>query len=152
MNYAVEKFYELNAEFETLLTPESGFNTLCMFQPISKSIVEKGVQNGGNILGLDQYIKGGNGILFLATLGVNGAQKEALGYVKIKAFTEDVEAYAASLELAWDWKFLNYAAQSQDAISSYGAAAIAKLKAASKKYDPKGVFQKLRLSGFKIPA
>lgn len=151
MNYAVEKFYALNAEFETLLTPASGFNTLCMFQPISKSIVEKGIKNGGNILGLDEYIKNGNGQMFLATLGVNGADKEALGYPKIKAYTEDVEAYAKSLGLEWDWKFLNYAAREQDSVATYGAAAIAKLKAASKKYDPKGVFQKLRLSGFKIP-
>lgn len=152
MNYAVKKFYELNAEFETLLTPESGFNTLCMFQPITESIVEKGIKNGGNVLGLDEYIKGGNGIMFLATLAVNGAEKEALGYLRIKAYTEDIEAYAASLNVAWNWKYLNYAAKTQDSISTYGTAAIAKLKAASKKYDPKGVFQKLRLSGFKIPA
>ena len=152
MNYAVQKFYELNAEFETLLTPESGFNTLCMFQPISESIVQKGVQKGGNVMGLDQYIKSSNGIMFLATLAVNGAEKEALGYPKIKAYTEDIEAYAASLNVDWDWKYLNYAAKTQDAISTYGAVALAKLKAASKKYDPKGVFQKLRLSGFKIPA
>ncbi|TEA19689.1 Bifunctional solanapyrone synthase [Colletotrichum sidae] len=151
MNFAVEKFYALVEDLKVALGDESGFTSLCMFQPISKSLVEKGIQNGGNVMGLDEYIKNGNGILFLITLAVNGAENETISVPYVRAFTDDIESHAASLGLAWDWKYLNYAHSSQDVISSFGSAAIERLKAASTKYDPKGVFQKLRHSGFRIP-
>lgn len=152
MNYAVDKFYALNAELEDLLTAESGFNTLCMFQPISKSIVDKGVRNGGNIFGLERYTSdGSNGMLFLATLAVNGADQEALALPLMRDYTADVEAFARAEGVYWDWKFPNYAHSSQDPVASFGAENVAKLRAASAAYDPLGVFQRLRTTGFHIP-
>ncbi|WDK19468.1 FAD binding domain-containing protein [Colletotrichum graminicola] len=150
MNYAVQKYSALNEDLEKAIGA-SGFNTLCMFQPITKSIVDKGVANGGNILGLEHYIDKGNGIMFLITLAINGADNETTAFPYVQDFVEDVESYAASLDLGWGWKFLNYAHKLQDAISSYGDPSIEKLRAASAKYDPTGVFQNLRQSGFKIP-
>ncbi|KAL0929448.1 FAD binding domain-containing protein [Colletotrichum truncatum] len=151
MNYAVEQFDILNKNLEYAVGVDSGFNTLCMFQPISKSMVDKGVAMGGNVMGLDYYITRGNGIMFLVTLAINGADNEAIAFDFIQAYTDDVYHYAASLDLAWKWKYLNYAHKVQDVIATFGEAAIGKLQAASTKYDPTGVFQKLRLSGFKIP-
>ncbi|EQB44463.1 FAD binding domain-containing protein [Colletotrichum gloeosporioides Cg-14] len=151
INYAADKHYTLVADLEAAVGVESGFNTLCMFQPITKSIVEKGVQNGGNIMGLDHYIQRGNGIMFLLTFAINDADKEAIAFPLIKAYIDDVEAHAVSLGVAWEWKYLNYAHKVQDVISTFGEAAVSKLKAASARYDPSGVFQKLRRSGFKIP-
>ncbi|KAM0335873.1 hypothetical protein ACHAQA_000923 [Verticillium albo-atrum] len=152
MNYAVEKYNLLNAEIEKIApSSESGFNTLCMFQPITKSIVDKGVANGGNVLGLESYVEDGNGVMFLVTLAINGAEAEALAVPKVAAYLEDVDAYAESLGLKWDWKYLNYAHRTQEVISTFGNEAVKKLQAASAKYDPNGVFQKLRVSGFKIP-
>ena len=46
--------------------------------------------------------------------------------------------------------YLNYALASQDPISGYGAANVAALTAASKKYDPSQVFQTLVPGGFKL--
>ncbi|KAF6804481.1 FAD binding domain-containing protein, partial [Colletotrichum musicola] len=152
MNYAVDKFYTLNVDLESAVGVDSGFNTLCTFQPITKYIVEKGIRNGGNIMGLDQHIKNGNGIMNLVALAINGAEEEAIAFSFIEAYVEDVDNYARSLGLAWDWRYLNYAHKTQDAISTFGDTAIDKLKAASAKYDPTSVFQTLRHSGFKIPA
>jgi len=45
---------------------------------------------------------------------------------------------------------LNYADNTQDPLASYGSASVKKMKAAAKKYDPSGVFQKLVPGGFKI--
>ena len=151
MNYAVDKFYALNEDFEGLLGNSSGFNTLCMFQPITKSIVEKGAQKGGNMFGLERWVADGNGILFLATLAFNGAQFEDVALPVMRAYTEDVEAFARSRDALWGWKFPNYAHKSQDPLSTFGDANVAKLRAASAKYDPQGVFQKLRTTGFHIP-
>lgn len=151
MNYAVERFYALNAEFEQILDPESGFNTLCMFQPITKSIIDKGVRNGGNMFGLESFTEDGNGIMFLVTFAVNGADQEEIALPKIKAYNDDIEEYARSIGSYWNWKYPNYAHKSQDPISTFGEENIHKLQAASAKYDPEGVFQKLRTTGFHIP-
>lgn len=46
--------------------------------------------------------------------------------------------------------YLNYAGEHQDPLGGYGTANVAKMAALSKKYDPKGVFQKLVPGGWKI--
>lgn len=48
--------------------------------------------------------------------------------------------------------YLNYADKTQDPLSSYGPKNVKKMKDAARKYDPKGVFQKLVPGGFKISA
>ena len=50
-----------------------------------------------------------------------------------------------------DFIYLNYADISQKVVQSWGTDNVAKLRAASKKYDPKGVFQKQVPGGYKIP-
>ncbi|KAJ3467374.1 hypothetical protein FSOLCH5_004157 [Fusarium solani] len=152
LSYAVEKFNKLNEDLEALMpSADSGLNTLCMFQPITKSIAEKGVANGGNVMGLDKYTEDGNGIMFLLTWAAHGEDNEKAAFPLLKAYIDDLEAKAKELDAWWPWKFINYAHLTQDPLSTVGAEALAKLQAASKKYDPQGVFQKLRTSGFKIP-
>ena len=49
--YVVEKYDKLNQDLEALMPSDtSELNTLCMFQPITKSIADKGVANGGNVM------------------------------------------------------------------------------------------------------
>ena len=50
-----------------------------------------------------------------------------------------------------DYLYLNYADISQPVLQSWGESNIGKLRAASKKYDHKGVFQTQVPGGFKIP-
>lgn len=150
--YASDRFFELNLALEKVApSSETGLNTLCMFQPITKSMVEKGVENGGNVMGLESYVEQGNGIMFLVTFGANSAEVEEQSLPLVQAYLDDVTSYVESLDLMWDWKYLNYAYKTQDPIATFGEDAISKLQAASAKYDPEGVFQKLRASGFKIP-
>ena len=152
MNHAVKKFFKLNKDLEAIMPgSKTGLNTLCMFQPITKSIAEKGVQNGGNVMGLDYYTKtNGNGVMFLLTFAVNGQHNEDVALPMLKAYMDELDRYAQSLDVWWPWRYFNYAHKSQDPLASVGQAAIKKLKAASKKYDPTGVFQRLRQSGNKI--
>jgi hypothetical protein len=102
-------------------------------------------------MGLDHWMRSGNGILFLAELRVNGAKNENTAYPIIKEWAAGVEAYAAELDVSWGWKYLNYAAGEQNPLSTIGPHALHRLRAASAKYDPQGVFQTLRTSGLKIP-
>lgn len=65
-------------------------------------------------------------------------------------FFSKADAYAASKKQLNSYKYLNYAYKTQQPIQGYGAASVAKLQAASKKYDPYQVFQKLVPGGFKL--
>ncbi|KAF5620757.1 nicotine oxidase [Fusarium tjaetaba] len=152
LNYVVEKYDELNQALEALMpSAESELNTLCMFQPITKSIAEKGVKNGGNVMGLDKYTEDGDGIMFLLTWAAKGEASEEAAFPLLKAYMDDIETKAKEMDAWWAWKFINYAHLTQDPLATIGDEALAKLRAASKKYDPQGVFQKLRSSGVKIP-
>lgn len=67
-----------------ILSPDD-FNTVCYFQPLNKIIAEHGVDNGVNVMGLDYLMQGGcNGTLFLAELGLQGAENEAKAYSVVK--------------------------------------------------------------------
>ncbi len=50
-----------------------------------------------------------------------------------------------------DFLYLNYADISQQVLQSWGSSNVNKLRAASEKYDPSGVFQTQVPGGFKIP-
>jgi hypothetical protein len=152
LTYVVEKFNKLNEDLEALMpSDKSELNTLCMFQPITKSIADKGVKNGGNVMGLDKYTESGDGIMFLLTWAAKGEENEEAAFPLLKAYMDDIETKAKEQDAWWPWKFVNYAHLSQDPLSTVGDEALAKLRAASKKYDPQGVFQTLRSSGVKIP-
>ena len=152
LKYALEKFNELNSLLEDIVpSSETGFSTVYTIQPLTESIIEKSVAIGGNAMGMDRHINDGNGILFLVILAIEGADAERSAVPLVETFAKDVEAYAGSLGLGRPWKYLNYAHSSQDPIATFGDDTIGLLRAASRKYDPKGVFQRLRVSGFKIP-
>ncbi|CAH0045751.1 unnamed protein product [Clonostachys solani] len=152
MKYALDKVNKLNAELEEItLTLSANFTTVYTVQPVTKSIIEKSIAKGGNVMGLDRYVDDGNGILFLLIVSTDHAEVERLAIPRAEALVRDVEAYAKELDLEREWKYLNYAHGSQDAIATVGEEALGKLQAASAKYDPHRVFQRLRTSGFKIP-
>jgi hypothetical protein len=151
MKYATERHAEAVKKLTEALSSDSNFTTMCAFQPLNKVIAEHGVRNGGNVMGLDYWTQKGNGILFLAELGLQGAENEEKAFPIMREWTDAVESYARELGVGWGWKYLNYAGWEQDPLSTIGPDALRKLRAASRKYDPDGVFQTLRGSGFKIP-
>ncbi|KAK9775651.1 putative FAD-binding PCMH-type domain-containing protein [Seiridium cardinale] len=77
-------------------------------------------EKGGNMLGLEDRVKDGNGVMFLATLAVDGADNEAKTLPHIREWFDAVDGYAASLDANWNWRYLNYAYKDQDPITSYG--------------------------------
>lgn len=67
------------------------------------------------------------------------------------SFIKQIEDLAKAKGLFEPYLFLNDAAIDQKVIASYGDAQVKELVKVSKKYDPKGVFQKLAKGGFKLP-
>lgn len=152
MRYAAMTHEYAVSQLNETMTADSGFNTLCMFQPMNHIIAQHGIDKGGNVMGLDAALNGENGIMFLATLAVNGSENEANAVPIMQNWTDSVASYSESVGGSFDWHYLNYAFSNQDALATTGSDNIAAMQAASAKYDPNGVFQKLRNSGFKIPA
>ena len=70
----------------------------------------------------------------------------------VKDLIRDISAAASLKGLHDDLIYLNYASDEQDLIAGYGAENVGKLKAVSRKYDPKQVFQRQVPGGFKLPA
>ncbi|CAO2653667.1 Nn.00g030780.m01.CDS01 [Neocucurbitaria sp. VM-36] len=124
------------------------FITQCMFQAIPTIFAKHSVERGGNVLGLER--EKDNAIMLLFNIAVKGAETETRARAKLRAYGEELQAFAASLGGGVAWQFMNYADSYQNPLGSYGAENVNKIRAASKKYDPTGVFQTQCPGGFKI--
>ncbi|KAK7961567.1 uncharacterized protein PG986_002392 [Apiospora aurea] len=150
IKFAADKHEELIAGKRAgLVSQDSQLVTLCSMFPLTQAMIEHGDANGGNAMNLEAKSRGENGVLFLASLAIDGAKNEAVALPIMQQWQDEVDAYATSLGVNWDWRFLNYAYAGQDPIATY---ATDKIRAASEKYDPDMVFQKLRKTGHRIVA
>lgn len=151
IQYAVDKFNEIVSRIEAAVSSENLLIVVASFQPLTQSMVSHAAANGGNVLGLEQRIADGNGIMFNTAVALLGAENEAATLPLMREWLDSVDDFAAREDLNLDWRYLNYANGDQNPIASYGEEAIDKIRAVAVKYDPKGFFQNLRKSGFKIP-
>ncbi|KAK7986876.1 hypothetical protein PG988_001864 [Apiospora saccharicola] len=150
IKFAADKHEELIAgKLAGLVSQDNQLVTLCSMFPLTQAMIAHGKANGGNAMNLEAKSKGENGVLFLASLAIDGAENEAVALLIMKQWQDEVDAYATSLGVNWEWRFLNYAYAGQDPVATY---ATDKIKGAAGKYDPDGVFQKLRRTGHRIVA
>lgn len=140
------------AETMTAAAPDSEFNVLIQFQPVTESIVSHSSKNGGNMLNLEPIVADGPTIMWLVAITVDTEENQEKILPLGKQFVDEIDADATKMGMNSNWNYLNYAWADQDPISTFGAESIEFLKAASAKYDPTSVFQVLRSTGFKIPA
>jgi len=134
------------AEWKKVNDPD--FITQCMFQAIPTIFSRHSVEKGGNVMGLDKEDR--NGIMLLFDIAVKTAEEEARARPLLIAFGERMQTFAAGRNGLLDWQFMNYADKTQDPLAGYGADNVAKIRAAAKKFDPKGIFQTKAPGGFKI--
>ena len=117
-------------------------------EPIPTAISSKSAPAGGNLLGIDPA----DGALIIALL--TGMWENTVDDTTVvdtaKTMFDAIDAKAKASGNYNDFQYLNYAAAWQDPIDGYGAVNKAKLQAASRKYDPLGVFQKGVPGGFKL--
>jgi len=139
------------------------------FQPLPRIFTQHSLERGGNVLGLDRYkdnnvckyssylgqrcnkaIKGLTMVVFLLDLAWKGSQLDARIRGVADQVMTNVTTYLHSVGALKDFQYINYAFQDQDPLGGYGKTALSKIKAASQKYDPGQVFQKLVPGGFKL--
>lgn len=134
--------------------PGADFSILVQFQAVTQNIVEHSLERGGNVLGLEHVVSPDepSALMWLIAVTCDTEENQAKIHPLSVEYRDAVDAYATELGINKGWRFLNYALGDQDPIASYGEESVAFVRAAAQKYDPEGVFQKLRGSGFKIPA
>ncbi|KAK8006876.1 hypothetical protein PG989_000866 [Apiospora arundinis] len=154
LRYGLKRFEKLVEQLKTHIGYENdkGLNSLIQYQPITEPMIRNG--DGPSVLGLENYFaKAGKsaGMLSIVLLSVAKASNldtlERIGH----EYQRDMDQHATELGVNWGWKYLNYADRSEDPIARYGDQSVAFLRKVSKRYDPDGVFQNLRQTGFKIP-
>ncbi|KAH8881096.1 FAD-binding domain-containing protein [Thozetella sp. PMI_491] len=122
----------------------TGANQTFVLQPIPKRLVEQGMANGGNPMGLaveDQQ--------WWTSLidWTEEADDDAVRAVSI-ATTEQWKNLGEERGLYLPYLYQGDASRDQNPLASYGAENVAKLKEIALKYDPAQVFQKLQNDGF----
>ena len=118
------------------------------FQPLPRIFTLHSLERGGNVLGLDRYKN--NNIIFLLDLAWNGTKFDAEIRRLADRVMTNLTTYLQKEGALRDFQYINYSFQDQDPLGGYGVAALNKIKAASKKYDPSQVFQRLVPGGFKL--
>jgi hypothetical protein len=150
VRFAVQRLEELVRQINATVPEDPARNALLQFQPITEPMVAQG--RGLNSLGMEEEIAGGPGIMTDILLQTSSPEAEAVVHALTLDFQRDIDEYAASIGASWEWRYLNYADLSVDAIASYGIESVERLRAVSAQYDPESVFQLLRKSGHKLPA
>lgn len=130
------------------------------FQPFGLSAAKKGEERGGNSLGIapvSQACMLSSGLVSSFAhidclgLGIMGEWKDdtnnELATMQTHQLISSIEAAAQARGLLLDFKFMNDASYTQ---FPFVASTLSSLKAASEKWDPEGVFQRLQNSGFLI--
>jgi hypothetical protein len=118
------------------------------FQPYPVSLLQKNNINGGNVLGLGPESGPIMSILLLTWWDKPEDDAKVLG--ALTNVLKQMKADASKRGTLIPFEYMNYAADFQDIIASYGAANKKFLQTTSRKYDPSGLFQKGVPGGWKL--
>ena len=119
-----------------------------VFQPLTKGMLVRSAQRGGNALGLTPD-DGPLVITLLNSVHTNPVDDDRVVNA-VLGLIRKIEAAAARRGKAARYRFTNYAYRNQRVFEGYGSRSVAAMQAVSRKYDPNGFFQKLVPGGFKL--
>lgn len=147
-----EQLDKIAQEMEQETGQNITYDVLIQFQPFTQSMSKHSQANGGNLLGLEDVVADGPTTNWLIVLTCETPEIQERMLPLALEFRKDINDYAKEIGVYKDWRYLNYAWGDQNPIESYGEKSVAFLKDVAKRVDPDGVFQKLRITGFKIPS
>lgn len=148
LQFIVDQHNNFTTEWQKA-TGDETFSLYTVFQALPKVMFDHGVEAGGNVLGMDRV--DGNSVLFQVFMVYSGAELVDQADSFMTSYRETVRAQSVKTGTDIEFQYLNYAAKTQDPISSYGEANVAFLKNVSQKYDPAGIQQTRVPGGFKLP-
>jgi hypothetical protein len=130
------------------IKPCEGLMCSLTLQPYPMSLLKRSAAYGGNSLGLDTD----NGPLVSILLLTYWKRKEDDERVLsiTRGVLEHIDREAQKSKTGVRFKYLNYAAEFQNPIESYGDENMKRLREVSRKYDPAGLFQDSVPGGCKL--
>ncbi|KAL8938075.1 MAG: hypothetical protein Q9216_004090 [Gyalolechia sp. 2 TL-2023] len=146
-NFLSQVFAIANETLQSFISTSNLVYAL-VYQPLPSAIPSRSIDSGGNPLGLDPA--SGPQVLALQTIQWTNAADDVLINRAARKIWQQADELALEMGLKRDWIYLNYAAEDQDPIGSYGEENVRRLREASKKYDPTGIFQRNVPGGFKL--
>ncbi|KAL8650625.1 MAG: hypothetical protein Q9226_005064 [Calogaya cf. arnoldii] len=147
----LDRVYTLWDTTIPLIKPIPGIQWALSIQPLPPTITSRSGPLGGNSLGLSPSDGPLVNCLLTATWN-NASDDDLASSTAIKLF-ENIEKearYQNKPSLYHRYKYLNYADGGQDVIGGYGMNVKRRLRRVSARYDPRGVFQRQVVGGFKL--
>lgn len=140
------------AQMERMLAavPDATLELIFQWQPITRGIVKKMEERGGNVLGLESVVADGPAFMYNLVFTADTEAHQAVVLPMLFEMNKLIQAKADEMGKNKNWEFLNYAHGSQDPLAHYTAKNIAFMKAVSRKFDRKQMFQRLRQTGFRL--
>ena len=80
----------------------------------------------------------------------NSSSDDERVYSALATIQEETAAFARDRGADLEFLYMNDASADQDVVAGYGEESVRRLRQASRKYDPEGVFQTLMPGGFKL--
>jgi hypothetical protein len=148
---AIDKLHHEYIPKMIAAAPSSNFSTLIELQPVTPSMVANSQRLGGNVLGLEPIVANGAVLMWLVSLTVDTDENQSKILPVCMDFINAINEAQKDQDTFVDWIYLNYAWGNEKPYTHYGAANLELLHDVSSKYDPSGVFQKLRQTGFHLP-
>lgn len=130
--------------------PNATFSTLIELQPLTPAMVKHAAPLGGNVLGLEAVVADGPKLNWLFSITVDTAEHQDAMLPIAQQFMHTVNKKQRDMGTWVPWIYLNYAWRDEEPYPHYGAENTALLASVSAAYDPEGVFQKQRKTGFKL--
>ena len=103
-----------------------------------------------NWLGLDDVANDDPVVVCVLSVTWNEAQDDSIVKTVTQSLVDRIDRATRAAGLSRDLKYLNYSANFQDSISSYGSANKRLFQSVSRKYDPARFFQTSVPGGFKL--
>lgn len=149
---AMQKYFDLaNETLQTTgIKDVDGLVFSMSFQPLPQIITSKAIASGGNSLGIDA--SDGDLVNVLLSVQWKMPTDDVRIIAAAQTLFENGEAASKSAGTFNPYLYLNYAAAWQKPIAGYGAQSQKNLQSVSRKYDPRGLFQKQVPGGFKLMA
>lgn len=146
----MEEFYQKWQETLTKVKDSEGFIFSFGFHPITKALLEHSQKAGGNMMN----IQPSDGPLFVVLINPvwKLAEDDAHISTEVDGLVKGLRNLAREKGLLHRYIFTNYGFSKDDVMAGYGEESVSRLRAASQKYDPEGVFQTAVPGGFKLRA
>lgn len=144
----MEAFYQKWQETLAKVKDAEGFVFSFGFHPLTKALLEKSEQSGGNAMNIPPS----DGPLFVVLINPvwKLAEDDMRIFAEVDGLIRNLRSLAEEQGFLHRYIFTNYGYSKDNVIAGYGAESLSKLHATSKKYDPEGVFQQAVPGGFKL--